>query len=339
MAYTTPSFNLLADIWDCKFPSDDVADWTNVPCQKYILSRMSLNVTPQSAANFWRQFTPPISLRFPRTHAAFSGIPSEWTHAVVEVPAGSGQYYRSYWFEIQHQGFPNEYAIILATPCSMTGLAIPPPVSTSRLGDVANVCPFVPAFPSALLDDMNGPTGTNLTAHPMDIGLGWHVPSGSVWELGPSALSAWVDTPSSGNMTIAYAYSSLQDGWVAGQWLTTATPATDYFAVIARVIDEDNYYALTYDGSGSQIQLFCLDAGGITGYAAAAITPVLVGENVLLKLTVSGSGFTGYFENLLTAYNQTVNLTDSTHPSGLGWGIAAQNNAHRAACFDFEVHA
>lgn len=144
MAYQTPQFNLLASIWDCRFPTDGGADWTMVPCQKYILSRMSLDVTPPTQAGWWERHTPPIQLRFPITHAAFFGPPAEWEHLCFEVPEGSGQYYRTQFSEIQHQGFPNEYAIILATPCNDSGLSIPPPSADTPVGVAPDVCLIPP---------------------------------------------------------------------------------------------------------------------------------------------------------------------------------------------------
>jgi len=146
MAYQPPVFNLVCNIWDCNWPEDADPDYTDVPCQKYIRSRMSLDVSPQAADGFWRVYTPPIQLRFPRNHEAFTGPPALWPHNCFEVPAGSGQYYRAYWQEVQHQGFPNEYAIILVNPCTAAGLAIGPPLAEYGLGTTPDICP-APAPP------------------------------------------------------------------------------------------------------------------------------------------------------------------------------------------------
>lgn len=144
MAYQTPIFNLLANIWDCQFPDDGDADWLAVPVQKYIRSRMSLDTLPPDAGNWFRQWAPPIQLRFPRQHAAFTGIPASWDHVVCEVPAGSGQYYRTRWQEIQHQGFPNEYAIILADACDSQGRALLPPGATLPTDVSPDICELPP---------------------------------------------------------------------------------------------------------------------------------------------------------------------------------------------------
>jgi len=141
MSYTVPQFNLVANIWDCQFPADGDPDWTDVPVQKYLRSRMSLDVEPQATDGFWRKYAPPIQLRFPRDHDAFLGIAASWSHVVFEVPAGSGAYFRTRWQEIQHEGFPNEYAIILVTPCTIDGLAIGPPLAEYGLGTESDVCP------------------------------------------------------------------------------------------------------------------------------------------------------------------------------------------------------
>jgi len=144
MAYTVPNFNLLASIWDCRFPADGAADWEDVPVQKYLRSRMSLDVGPQVEAGWWQNWTPPIQLRFPRDHEAFMDPPALWNHLSFEVPAGSGQYYRCQWQEVQHQGFPNEYAIILVTPCDEAGLAIPPPSADTPVGSAPDICTIPP---------------------------------------------------------------------------------------------------------------------------------------------------------------------------------------------------
>lgn len=93
MAYTPPQFNLLAHIWDCRFPIEGGApDWINVPVQKYILSRPDGEKTPAYVAEWWTEWQTPVMLRFSRAHAAFAGRPTDWTHTVCEVPAGSGSY-------------------------------------------------------------------------------------------------------------------------------------------------------------------------------------------------------------------------------------------------------
>jgi len=156
MAYSAPQFNLLASIWDCQFPVDGFPDWEEVPCQKYIRSRMSLDTLLPDAAGWFRQWSPPIQLRFPRDHIAFSGIPSSWSHVVFEVPAGSGQFYRTRWQEVQHQGFPNEYAIILVDPCDENGRALLPPGASMPVDVVPDVCESPPPPPAVpMLQQMN----------------------------------------------------------------------------------------------------------------------------------------------------------------------------------------
>lgn len=148
MAYRLPLFNLLANIWDCSTPADGDPTWVNVPCQKYIRSRMMLDVTPQAEADWWMLWQPPIQLRCPSDHAAFSGRPHDWSHTIYEVPAGSGQYYRIFWSELQHQGFPNEYAVQVATQCDDSGLAIAPAGATTiPTGVAAEVCYSPPPPP------------------------------------------------------------------------------------------------------------------------------------------------------------------------------------------------
>jgi len=193
VAYQPPVFNLVANIWACTWPEDADPDYTDVPCQKYIRSRMSLDASPQAADGFWRVYTPPIQLRFPRQHTAFTGPPALWPYNCFEVPAGSGQYYRAYWQEVQHQGFPNEYAIILVNPCTAAGLAIGPPLAEFGLGTTPDICPAPPPDVEQLvqcncwvLDDQS--TGaTGVTANIQDEDNFY----ACVYDLGSNSFDIW----------------------------------------------------------------------------------------------------------------------------------------------------
>lgn len=116
MAYTTPNFNLLVDVWDAgNVPADDDPDFENVTMQLYVYSRVSFDVQPCEL----ELYQPPIQLRMPVSVLAI------WTSGqVFECPAESGRYYRARFKEKIHQGFPNEYLVAYVVQCDDTGAPI-----------------------------------------------------------------------------------------------------------------------------------------------------------------------------------------------------------------------
>jgi hypothetical protein len=114
MAYTVPQFNLLCDIWNAgHVPSVDDPDAENVPCQFYLYSRGTFDVQPCEL----ELYTPTIWIRLPIGETAnfVSG-------QVFECPAESGRYYRARFKERMHQGFPNEYLIVVVVQCTEDGV-------------------------------------------------------------------------------------------------------------------------------------------------------------------------------------------------------------------------
>lgn len=105
-------------------------------------------VSPPTHADWWKEWQPPIQLRFPRTHLAFTGLARSWSHTIFEVPMDSGAFYRIIWCEVQHEGFTNEYALCLVTQCDEEGLALSPPGSTSiDTGVSPEICTSPPPPP------------------------------------------------------------------------------------------------------------------------------------------------------------------------------------------------
>lgn len=143
MAYSLPQFNLLASLWTCDAtikPANGPADFVDVPCQKYAWSR-GMPTEPNAPAQFgwWIATALMVQLRFPRINP-FLGSWVSWTTVCVEVPQGTGQYYRTAAREVQHEGFPNEYCILTAVACNDTLLAVPPPHGTTDYGQGTNTC-------------------------------------------------------------------------------------------------------------------------------------------------------------------------------------------------------
>lgn len=116
MSYTVPNFNLLADVWDSGHnPAANDPDEENVPCQFYLYSRGTFDVQPCEL----ELYTPPIWLRFPKNQEAIVNASQ-----VFEVPAESGRYYRARFKERMHQGFPNEYLIVVVVQCNDEGVPL-----------------------------------------------------------------------------------------------------------------------------------------------------------------------------------------------------------------------
>lgn len=127
MAYTLPTFNLKAAIWQgTHTPFADPADLTDMDCQKYYASRNATDVSPPSFNKSWELWHPPVDIRFPRDVGIFTNAWPTWDVSILEVPEGSGQYYRTCFQEIVHEGFPNEYALVRCAQCDIEGKAIQP---------------------------------------------------------------------------------------------------------------------------------------------------------------------------------------------------------------------
>lgn len=140
--YTAPIFNLLSNLWFCDgniTPSQGSADAANIPCQKYYSPHLSEFNQRKPFDNFYNNFVPWATLRFPRD-PIFLDVWYNWKVVVTEVPAGSGQYYRTGFCEVMHEGFPNEYAILLACQCNDDGFMIPPPGGSVPFGTGSNGC-------------------------------------------------------------------------------------------------------------------------------------------------------------------------------------------------------
>lgn len=130
--YTPPSFNLLCDIWLVpNAPANTAtADIEEYPCQKYLLSRKG----PVLPCRDWQDWMVHVLIRFPRESGLvfnFAGPWPSWDITYFECPTGSGQYYRVYQYDIQHEGFVNEYCEAICFPTVFAGVTWKNPSRTS----------------------------------------------------------------------------------------------------------------------------------------------------------------------------------------------------------------
>lgn len=114
--YTVPDFNLKSDLWfGTNTPGSDPPDATNRDCQLYIPSRGLLDITP----GVLLEWAPPIYYRMPIADLI------NWTSlTVVEVVPGSQRYFRARFKEIMHEGFPNQYLMVVVEQCDEDGVPI-----------------------------------------------------------------------------------------------------------------------------------------------------------------------------------------------------------------------
>ena len=113
MAFTPPTFNLLADLWFCgNKPADGDPDFEDQSCQLYLPSRVVL-AFDRVEHNY---LISGIQLRLPAEAAV------NWASLnIAEVPAESGRYFLAQFKEYQHAGFPNQYLLVVVLQCDENG--------------------------------------------------------------------------------------------------------------------------------------------------------------------------------------------------------------------------
>jgi len=128
MAYRLPNFNLLMNAWACAgTPNGGPPDYEDLRVQKYLTPKMVLDATMPWTVDYFVEWSPPIVLRVDRTQSPFDLTWKLWDVGIAECPAGSGQYYRVMMSEIMHEGFPNEYGMLMCTQCDGDGKVYQPP--------------------------------------------------------------------------------------------------------------------------------------------------------------------------------------------------------------------
>lgn len=278
MPYTPPKFNLLANVWTCDGnvkPSNGAADYVDVPCQKYVASRAAWPVTPPWSTGFYLAYHPPVQLRFQHV-SPFTGTWRTWKITCVECPAGSGQYYRTFFNDIQHEGFVNEYVLLVGAQCDEDLLATPPAGASEPTGVGADPCsvippadPVPPTLPpgpwtppgtegESLLDNFNDVPSTPLGLHNADTGQTWTVGTGDLAISGTGdtceGLSStpgqhWATVSYAGNATLHYQVvfitpSDLTNGLYVGA-LYRGTDANNWFAAFLEA-DLVGHWALSF---------------------------------------------------------------------------------------------
>lgn len=107
MAYTAPTFNLKANIWNQHDDHTGPPDLTDIDCQLYFPKQDQLEVTPgQTFA--WRG---PMYIRFPAGTDVRFQLDGSGFNSWVECPAGTGRFYGVCYVDDAHKGFPNEYRV------------------------------------------------------------------------------------------------------------------------------------------------------------------------------------------------------------------------------------
>lgn len=114
MPYNPPDFNLFGDWWNAATgngPSTGPPNHTNIPMQLYRNAR-----TYDTEAY--------VMIRIDASWATVLQGPLNFTtgnRPFIECPQASGNYYLVGSLVWMHRGFPNEYIMALANPCTAAG--------------------------------------------------------------------------------------------------------------------------------------------------------------------------------------------------------------------------
>lgn len=311
MAYMPPNFNLFADLWVCdgaQRPADGVADIEDVPCQKYVASRAAWPVTPPWVAGYFLAYHPPVQLRFPRA-APFDLEWSMWKVSCVEVPQGSGQYYRVVWGDVQHQGFTNEYALLVAVQCNADLLVVPPPVSGQYFGIGEDACGNeVPADepievitpgpgqppgppPSAFLDNFLDQPLTYVYDHMPDQGGGLWTNGFGLIQITADGVGLRAGASNNGPCMCSSYYNGPEDGTTN---LITKLPASlgtaVQWGITLRNLGPNTWIGLivAYTGSGGLYAMYWVKntAGTLTTVGSASSTFTLAASTQYELITI-----------------------------------------------------
>jgi len=110
MAYALPVFNLTMDVWTFpNTPFGGAASFLGIACQAYTWSKAPFPAPP------WLQIRMPIDL-----------VNTYTVNDILEIPAGSGRWFKAQFYYRMHEGFANEYWGCNAYPCDNAGVLIVP---------------------------------------------------------------------------------------------------------------------------------------------------------------------------------------------------------------------
>jgi hypothetical protein len=140
-----------------------------------------------------------------------------------------------------------------------------------------------------LLEDLfAGTSGTNLTAHTMNVGPGWTALTGGFTLNGsgsavPTSSSPCIDTSNAGQ------------GDMDASVTVNASVLNNYPSVLVRVQDANNFFmaGLDLSGGGQGFALIEVSGGTAVTRATYAISPG-TGINYVLEVRAKGTSFTGF---------------------------------------------
>jgi len=322
-------------------PANGDPDFEDVPVQKYVASRAAWPVTPPWSTGFYLAYHPPIQLRFPHI-SPFSGTWRAWKVTCVECPAGSGQYYRTFMGDIQHEGFPNEYVLVIGVQCTDDLKAVPPPGAAELTGVGPDACGVVPPQsdpPSTLppgpwppapnptfhafLDTFTDTGGVNLDTHISDTGETWTMGTGEI-DIDSGFPGAVAIDVGGGESWYVADYTASIPGTVK---LTFYTPSDLSFGIIAGVLfratDANNWEAVSivYDGANHHLGHFECVAGSVTeldaGTSLGALTP---SQAYSITVELVGTAITATLREVGTTI-QVENYTSAVDPTLTKIGI------------------
>jgi hypothetical protein len=100
-----PDFNEVLTCWRGGPPGPGTLQFNTCPCQLYVQSRPTNNVTPGTSS----AYVQPIIIRVPR-YAVFGFVPQ--TGDIYQVNSNPNVWYRHRWSHTCHVGFGNQYQMI-----------------------------------------------------------------------------------------------------------------------------------------------------------------------------------------------------------------------------------
>jgi len=112
MSYVLPTFNLTFSAWrNATDPRYNAPIASGVPCQLYIYSRYIIDQHESDQG----YYVPPVQLRMPV--GAFVPLFGD----VYLISRNTKMYYKAFWADRMHAGFPNEYIIVQCGQSDDTG--------------------------------------------------------------------------------------------------------------------------------------------------------------------------------------------------------------------------
>lgn len=323
--YTVPHFNLSANLWLCDGavkPSAGEPDVEDFPTQKYISSRTMVPLTLPTAEGFFVQRNPMILLRFPRL-GEFSGPWQGWKVTCCEVPAGSGQYYRTYHQEVQHEGFPNEYAQLAVVQCDADLKAITPAGGAEPVGQALDACGGGPPPTDSFLDTFDDVDGTLLEDHIANTGESWTINETPTLKI-DGTVGAVYDDDTTGLEVYAVAnYVGGDDGDIQLDFRTPADVTNGFWiGVVFRAIDTSTFMLLTVDWLGGTdwvMQLSSVASGIPTLIDTSSSFTFSNSTDYALGINISGSSLGFILEDgVSTILTWSATSSVLTGETGLG---------------------